>query len=62
MLCRTGSTSMTRRDNMENKQPNREQEIMDFADELAGLTDAEITEETYLELGVDQSGGDAEEK
>ena len=47
---------------MENKQRNREQEIMDFADELVGLTDDEITEETYLELGVDQSGGDAEEK
>lgn len=47
---------------MENKRHDKEQKIMDFADELAGLTDAEITEETYLELGVDQSGGDAEEK
>lgn len=47
---------------MENKRLDREQEIMDFADELAGLTDAEITEEAYLELGIDQSGRDAEER
>lgn len=47
---------------MKNKELNREQEIMDFTDALAGLTNAEITEETYLELGIDQSEGDAEEE
>ena len=41
---------------------NKEQEIMDFADELAGLTDAGVAEEAYLELGIDQSGGDTEEE